>query len=212
MKKIIFITVSDDPEKYKSLTGGLIEKTREIYKNELQIESFLMKNGNNTQWQSMSKAYNYAIKQFENDLPDLFIFCHDDIFSSEDNPWKNFWQYALNWQYGVGGIVARYNGEMTWAKNIEKPISVQTLDECFLAIRPDIFYPHFDERFNHWHQYGADICLEALSRGLKNYIFPCKLEHRGGKLGIHIDGDNFRREWIKLCEKWKDKFPQIERT
>ena len=65
-------------------------------------------------------------------------------------------------------------------KAISRPESVETLDECFLAVPARIFREQsFDEETcDDWHLYAADYCLSAAARNLGAHVLPLPLQHR----------------------------------
>ena len=61
----------------------------------------------------------------------------------------------------------------------EKPVEVQTLDECLLIIPRPVFRKlQFDEKlFDGWDCYGTDYCLSAKELGYKAYVIPISCSH-----------------------------------
>ena len=80
----------------------------------------------------------------------------------------------------------------------ELPCSAQTLDEHCLILRKSSGL-RFDEELGGWHMYGADICLQAMIAGLKNYVIDAHLEHLSGGL---ID-KAFVEIGNAFCNKWR---------
>lgn len=80
------------------------------------------------------------------------------------------------------------------------PQKVQTLDELCLIMRKESDL-RFDERFDHFHLYGADLCLTAIAKGMSCFAIDCTLEHtsRGYK------GDAWYEQKEKLMRKWWPK-------
>jgi hypothetical protein len=87
-------------------------------------------------------------------------------------------------------------------------------DELCLVLRKDSGL-RFDERiFTGFHFYGADLCLQAITRGFKNYAVSCGLIH----LSVDGAGDleelkaNYFPLFAKLRDKWKNVFPKVITT
>ena len=90
---------------------------------------------------------------------------------------------------------------------------VQTVDELCLIIRREACL-FFDEKtFTHFHFYGADISLLALSKGLQNYSLMVDTTHLSdGSSNILQHFDKFRQEARKLYLKWYKLFPNFATT
>lgn len=140
------------------------------------------------QWnyESAAEAYNEAIDRSEHDI---IVFAHQDVFLGEN--WMVQFERSLDtlrdvdpsWGVlGCYGITAdgRYRGylysscQAVHGAPFERPVAVQTLDEIVLVIRKSSGL-RFDQHLPHFHLYGADICLTADSRGMRNYAIcaPC---------------------------------------
>lgn len=140
------------------------------------------------QWnhQSAAAAYNEAIDRSEHDV---IVFAHQDVFLGQN--WVSQLEHSLEILQGMDplwgvagcyGITAerRFRGyvysscQAVHGAPFESPIPVQTLDEIVLVIRRRSGL-RFDENLPHFHLYGADICLTAASRGMRNYAIyaPC---------------------------------------
>lgn len=83
--------------------------------------------------------------------------------------------------------------------------NVVILDGVLLCMRKDIFGKlKFDEEFKGFHGYDFDICLQAVSLGLKNYvIYDLELEHfsKGNPDAFYY------RNLIKVYKKWENHLP-----
>lgn len=77
------------------------------------------------------------------------------------------------------------------------PRQVQTLDELCLIVRKESRLL-FDEHIDHFHLYGADLCLTAIARGMPCFAIDCALEHNSG--GRKEDAWYAQKE--KLMRKW----------
>jgi hypothetical protein len=68
----------------------------------------------------------------------------------------------------------------TWHLPVEKPLEVQTLDECLIIVPENIFNEHkFDEEVcDDWHLYSVDYCLSIKRLGYRAFVLPCPAHHR----------------------------------
>lgn len=72
----------------------------------------------------------------------------------------------------------------------------------------------FDEKtLTHFHFYAVDLSLQALNKGLKNYVINAQATHHSnGSSSLSKGRDLYWREFHKLHEKWKSTFPTIVTT
>jgi glycosyltransferase involved in cell wall biosynthesis len=92
---------------------------------------------------------------------------------------------------------------------------VQCLDECVMACRTDLGIRYDETNLNHYHFYGADICLYALSKGLKNFAVDADCTHLSDgqqNLSNKSHQDSFINHGSILFKKWRDKFPYFRTT
>jgi glycosyltransferase involved in cell wall biosynthesis len=164
-----------------------------------------------------SSAYNEGLAK---STGDVVVFAHQDVYLPPG--WdaqlrKNILQLTKkDPQWGVAGLygmthagqdvgyvystgLKRFIGEP-----FEKPITVSNLDEMLLIIRRDSQL-HFDESLQGFHLYGVDICLEAETMGMNNYIIPCFAVHNSN--GIKWLPFGFWRAYIYMQNKWKCRLP-----
>jgi Glycosyltransferase like family len=137
---------------------------------------------------SAAEAYNDALEKSSNDL---MIFAHQDIYLPDS--WMGQLKAALdyldvhdqNWGvlgcFGVSAEKMRYGtlysaGLGVIGNAIQHPTPVRTLDEIVLILRKSSGLT-FDTSLPGFHFYGADICLRALERGMKNYAIPAFCVH-----------------------------------
>jgi hypothetical protein len=137
---------------------------------------------------SASKCYNDAIDRSENDL---VVFLHQDVILPQS--WLRQLDQALTWlekndpNWGVIGCYGETlndggrghvysSGRGILGKPFEQPVPVQTLDEIVLIFRKSSGL-RFDESLPHFHLYGADICLRALTMGRTSYAISAFCIH-----------------------------------
>jgi len=90
----------------------------------------------------------------------------------------------------------------------------QTLDEfCLIGKRSNGL--QFGEYLDHFHFYGADICLQASEKNLSNFVIKIPITHHsGGDVNLK-NGDgyhHYREQGKKMFHKWGRKYPKITTT
>ena len=92
---------------------------------------------------------------------------------------------------------------------IEKPVKVQTLDECLFIVPKKVFEElQFDEEVcDNWHLYAADYCLTAKKAGYDVYVLPLGGYHESP--GYSFSGDQYYPTLEKLVEKHKNDYKWI---
>ncbi len=102
-----------------------------------------------------------------------------------------------------------------YRRGFGKRVEVQTLDELCIIGRKNLQLRFDETTFNHYHWYGADICLQALNVGLKNFAIDAECLHVSDGIGNfrkEIHRDKFVEGSIRLFNKWKAKFPYFRTT
>lgn len=103
----------------------------------------------------------------------------------------------------------------SYRRGLGKRVEVQTLDElCFIS-RKNIQLRFDEKAFDHYHWYGADICLHALSVGLKNYAIDAECLHLSDGVSNFKNVEHqhkFKEGSIRLFNKWKAKFSYFRTT
>jgi hypothetical protein len=156
---------------------------------------------------SAAQALNLGLKQ---STGKLIVICHQDVLFPQN--WvsclfekikevEKFFQIwgviGLAGRCGAGshsGHVIDPNGEYF---HPPLPRQVQTIDELCMVIRKNNGL-RFDEYFNHFHLYGADLCLTAASKNMPCFTVDCCLEHLSG--GHKGNGWGIQKE--RLIKKW----------
>jgi glycosyltransferase involved in cell wall biosynthesis len=166
-----------------------------------------------------SVAYNTGLA---NCTGDVVVFAHQDVFlpdgwskkmcksiielSKFDPFWGALGVYGVSGSgYSVGYVYSsglkRFVG-----RPISDPLCVNSLDEMILILRKDAGI-EFDERLPGFHLYGTDICLEAETRGLNNYVLPCFAFHNS--VGIKWLPISFWMAYKYLRRKWRKRLPVV---
>jgi len=137
---------------------------------------------------SAAKAYNPAIARSANDL---MVFLHQDIYLpagwmerlhswiSQLDRQDPAWGVAGCWgttQGGAGFGHVYSPGVGVLGTCFDDPQPVQALDEIVLIMRRSRGL-RFDQGLEHFHFYGADLCLTAHSRGLRSYAISAFCVH-----------------------------------
>ena len=136
------------------------------------------------------RAYNAGLQEADHEI---VVLAHQDVYLPET--WLPDLSRALallaasDPQWGVLGVFGiassprRPSGYCysTGLRTIlghpySHPIETDSLDELVLIVRRSAGL-RFDERLPGFHLYGTDICLQARSKGLKNYIIPAFCIH-----------------------------------
>lgn len=92
---------------------------------------------------------------------------------------------------------------------------VQILDECAMFCKADLGLKYDEKTFNHYHWYGADICLQALYKGYKNFAIDADCIHLSDgqhNLSKQEHVESFIRHGSRLFKKWKDVFRYFRGT
>ena len=135
--------------------------------------------------ESAAAALNYGMRKAKYDL---CVCCHQDV------AFPPFWAdgllklpegFGVVGLYGMdlkGNEVGHVNDPHGYRMKGIMPCEAQTVDElCIIIDRRNGL--QFDEELGGWHMYGADICLAAMQKGLKNYVINNLVLHgSGGKM------------------------------
>ena len=154
---------------------------------------------------SAAAAFNYGMKKAKHDI---CVCCHQDVFfppgwrKGLTIPKEKFGVLGL---YGIdlhGRTVGHIHDPHGYRKEGIMPAEAQSVDElCMIIDRRTGL--EFDEELGGWHFYGADICLQAITQGLKNYVID--------NLAIHASGgqldNSFGDMLAKFTKKWDGKSP-----
>jgi hypothetical protein len=165
---------------------------------------------------SAAQAYNRGLEKAQTDL---VILAHQDVYFPDG--WIDSLRRTLDLlsvtspHWGVlgiwGGIPEGPPGYMYWT-GVDgvagEPFSgvreVRSLDEVVLILRRSSGL-RFDERLSGFHMYGTDICLEALRRGRKSYVFSAFCIHNTSVYNmLPLD---FWRGYLFVRRKWKSELP-----
>jgi hypothetical protein len=203
--KISFITCVSSWDAYEdniNVSIFALDFSREL------IEQVPVDNTNNTF--SAARALNQGIRRSRGTV---LVLCHQDVVFPYD--WANCLLQRIKEvedrtpDWGVigpagctregarSGHVLDPHGEFYYPP---LPHQVQTLDELCLVVRRESGL-QFDEYLDHFHLYGADLCLTATTKGMSCFAIDCPLEHRSGG----YKGAAWYAQKEKLMQKWWPK-------
>lgn len=197
-----FVTCCNNPSLYLGMIASL---PMEIFD---AIEFSPVQNRGN--YFTVTQALNLSMKL---SIGDYLVCCHQDVVFGPgwyENLTKNLMQ--LGDGIGVVGFegVGVQGDPHSW-KHVNESINVQTVDELCFVLRRE-YKLRFDEGLR-FHYYGVDICLEALSRGLQNFVVGASIAHlSGGADNIKSDPESFKREAEYLWRKWCGNFKTVFTT
>jgi hypothetical protein len=91
---------------------------------------------------------------------------------------------------------------------------VQTIDELCLIVPKKATFKFDETILDHFHWYGADLCLDALSKGYRNFVIDSECIHlsdgRSNLSGGH--SLKFIEDARKIWWKWCNRFPYFRTT
>lgn len=168
-------------------------------------------------YRSAAAAYNTGLARAKSEY---VAFVHQDVYLAEG--WlKKFretvdylaqqdpdWGVLGMWGITVRGEGAGYlyctAGIRLLGESFAGCKPVRTLDEVLLVVRKASGL-RFDEDVGGFHMYGTDICLEAESRGMKNYAFAAFGIHNSNGYGMLPWA--FWENFFQVRRKWRAVLP-----
>ena len=208
MIQVSIISCVNEFQKYNSCETNSFEKER---KNAV-VELIPIDNTSNklSAPAVLNRGLNNAIGR-------IVVFCHQDVIFPEDWTQTLLEQISIiektHKKWGVLGTFGVAKNGMFAGHIIDPsghfycrplPAEVQSLDEHCLIIQRDSGL-RFDEALDGFHMYGADICIQALAKGLSNFAIDAPVHHlSSGKVD-----SNFTEAADRLYQKWKGKNPPL---
>lgn len=218
---ISFVTCVNNLTQYNNYVVGSLFKT-ESNKN---YEIVPVLNFGNPY--SAAEALNIGINQSRGSI---IVLCHQDILfyrgwidmlyeriaqiEEKDKNWGVLGTAGITEKKdSTIGVVHNIRGSLQWQQTIKAKIwPVQTVDEHCMIIKKNSNLKFDHSTFNGFHCYGPDICLNALSKGMKNYGILCPLVHDSMSGSLISGREEFMRLLNALANKWRHKFPIIRTT
>ena len=166
---------------------------------------------------SAGVAYNRGI---QSSRAEIMVFVHQDIYLPKG--WLAKLEKALaqlerqdpNWGVlglfgtepdGTGqGLLYSTGLGVVLGSEFEGARPVRTLDEVMLIVRRASGL-RFDETLEGFHLYGADISLEAESRGMKCYAISAHCIHNTNGIGLLPWA--YWKCYLRLRRKWSSRLP-----
>ena len=125
------------------------------------------------------------------------------------------WGGALNVDTVAVGTIydtdeAYIDGKPFWCGSCDIA-EVHSVDECLFVLNKESSI-RFDDSFNGFHFYGADICLEARNNGYKVYVFDLPIIHYG-QFSSSLQSENGYWKYLNMLhDKWNLIFPEMYGT
>jgi len=232
--KLTIATLTHNISQYNDLIRDFMEQQTDIPFEVISIPNF------NKEFTSCAEPLNIAIDLADGDIVNL---CHQDLKVNTSwidtimSHIATLDRTHISW--GVLGVAGAYKygrqhtpdkeGNILYLSDLtpdKKSFAaiyrqifgsrkeVQTIDELSLIIRKSTGLRFDSVTFDHFHWYGADICLQALSRGLKNFAIDADCLHlsdgqsnlSGGHAATYIE------QGTRLFKKWQNKFEYFKTT
>ena len=208
--ELSFVTCVSDREQYeKNVVASL---------NNSDVKNFeiipIYNDGNKY---SAAQALNIGIEKAK---ANIVVTCHQDVIFVKDFTLRLIEKAVKYPNFGTLGIAGLTFDERTaggvqfrngykFATYPEAEVKIN--DELLIALRKDSGLRFDEETFKGFHFYGADLCLQAIDKGLKNYAVDCHAVH------LSVDGagdmDELRKNYfpnlVKLRDKWVKKISRV---
>jgi GT2 family glycosyltransferase len=227
-KKFSIITLVHNDEQYYDMLADIRKQDSKD-----SFEIIALPNYNN-EYRSCAQALNVGLDIAESEY---CILCHQDLKMGPEwisNISKHIDELngkGVNW--GVLGMAGSYRyskvndngityldnnndaeGNITcvdfYRNKFGNRVEVQTLDELCLITKTHIGLRFDEQSFNHYHWYGADFCLNALSRGYKNFAIDASCYHLSDGFSNLVKEEHkakFLEGAANLYSKWKNVYP-----
>lgn len=166
---------------------------------------------------SAGLAYNSGMAEASREI---LIFAHQDIYfperwfdrlaasieqlSARDPNWGVIGPYGVSTESAYAGHVYCTGLTAILGRPRAEFIEAGSLDEIVLIFRRSSGLK-FDEKLPDFHLYGIDVCTEARSRGMKNYVIPAFCVHNSN--GLRFLPRGFNQAFRYLREKWEAELP-----
>jgi hypothetical protein len=174
------------------LKENLLTSLNKFDSNLFSFQLIVVDNTSN-RFHSAAKALIYGLSKA---IYDIVFFTHQDIQFLDCQPFTKSINFLLKNPMAIVGAAGSIDGNIYSnisngtkpyypGSKVDKPVHVQTLDECFFATTKEVLsLVSFDPKIcKGWHLYGADFCLSAKRKNIYSYVLPSFLHHLStGKL------------------------------
>jgi SAM-dependent methyltransferase len=141
------------------------------------------------------------------------VFCHQDFILREPlnlaglDPFTIYGVIGAHKAPQLVGQITKTDGTLT-GRRINAPTAVQTLDEVCLIAHTSVFKKglRFDESFK-FHFYGADLCLQAFSKGFGVYVIQTECQHKSATLTGDVASQFYIEAKARFRIKWQRFLP-----
>ena len=174
------------------------------------VQALLLSNVGNQLTTNLASLYNVLLRI---DGPASRAFAHPDVSFAPDFADRLVTAVdeleAAGARWGAIGIVGRaWEGDYVWCHELGSPAPVCTLDSCFVLTRTDLPLTFDEKRFDQFHCFVEDYCLQCHAESLGVWVVPAAATHASAtytKLGSRWGGyDRYRK---RLDRKWRRRFP-----
>ncbi len=168
---------------------------------------------------SAATAYNAGITAADSDL---LVLAHQDVYfpagwvaalratvawlDAHDPNWGVLGLWGITPSGAGAGFVYCGATRQILGGPFAGVAEVTTLDEVVLILRKSSGL-RFDEQLDHFHMYGADICLQAQERGMKCYSIPALAVHNTN--GYNLLPAEFWKAYGYMRRKWAAQLPVV---
>jgi GT2 family glycosyltransferase len=214
---VSFVTCVNNLQQYRNYVVG------SLFKNDTQKTYEIIPVLNFGNPYSAAEALNIGLDKARGNI---VVFCHQDVIYYEtwiDMMYERIAEIeAGNHNWGVigtagitkrddtVGVVHGIKGSLQWQPNKRARVyEVQTVDEHCMIIKRNSGLRFDPVTFNGFHFYGPDLCLNSLSKGLKNFGILCPLVHDSSSGSLASGKREFMRLLNALAKKWRPKFSHI---
>ena len=178
---------------------------------------------------SAARSYNYAISQCS---ADYLVFVHQDVRFLKPDFLANVVRAIKEnpgCVYGLCGARLEEGKAVTYSniyhgllnknvgRSIDAPVQVSGLDEVFVAFHRDITKQlAFDEeRFDGWHIFLADLCMQARLKNIPIYVLPEPTQHKNTlempkyMMIYGLYPKEYYTYLKRICKKYKKTLPDL---
>lgn len=231
---ISIVTLSHNVKQYYDLLEDLKQQRTKSTFEIVAIPNY------NKEFSSCAEALNYGREISDGNV---VILCHQDLrvpegwvqgiaghvsyFESKNIPWgvlgmagcyKNSIASTPDQDICIIYLSDKVPDGRTYAQAYRQMFGprkeVQTVDELCLIVPKNAPFRFDETALDHFHWYGADICLDALSKGYRNFAIDAECIHlsdgRSNLSGGHAA--KFIEDARKIWWKWCGRFPYFRTT